>query len=267
MTAAREAAYLPLTFLTVALLGGIRIAGRVLLLPPSLFSLVLGLMLLGVLVKSGALAPERLMNARRSGLANTSGVTVLVTLFFASAQAFNLVTPESGLPHFLVCVFLLTLLLNTLAAGADRVRTLRSLLVVFGSAFILKFIVLAALSDQTGGPPAARDAGAARRRDAGNAHSRRAPSGHRLPRVLHAGAVSWGPRDAAVNGGCRKRKGAEESSAPLRTVRLKADTTKTGYSTRGAAGPRRRKTFVGSAFASTRMPMKPTFISSQLCGP
>ena len=70
---------------------------------------------------------------------------------FASAQAFNLVTPESGLPHLIVCAFLLTLLLNTLAAGADRVRTLGSLLVVFGSTFILKFIVLAALSEQTGG--------------------------------------------------------------------------------------------------------------------
>jgi hypothetical protein len=151
MTAAREAAYLPLAFLTVALLGGIRISGRVMLLPPSLFSLVLGLMLLGVLVKAGALAPERLMNARRSGLANAGGFTVLATLFFASAQAFNLVTPESGLPHLLVCVLLLTLLLNTLAAGADRLRTLRSLLVVFGSAFILKFIVLAALSQQDGG--------------------------------------------------------------------------------------------------------------------
>ena len=151
MTAAREAAYLPLMFLTVTLLGGVRLGSHVALIPPSLFSLVLGLMLLGVLVNAGALAPERLMNARRSGLANTSGFTVLATLFFASAQAFNLVTPDSGLPHLLVCVLLLTLLLNTLAAGADRVRTLRSLLVVFGSTFILKFIVLAALSEQAGG--------------------------------------------------------------------------------------------------------------------
>jgi hypothetical protein len=93
MTVAREAAYLPLAFLTVALLGGVRIAGGVTLLPPSLFSLVLALMLLGVLVKSGALAPERLMSARRVGLANATGFVVLVTLFFASAQAFSLVNP------------------------------------------------------------------------------------------------------------------------------------------------------------------------------
>jgi hypothetical protein len=151
MTPAREAVYLPLAFLTVTLLGGIRLGSHVALVPPSLFSLVLGLMLLSVLVNAGALAPERLMNARRSGLANTTGFTVLGTLFLASAQAFNLVTPESGLPRLIVCVLLLTLLVNTLTAGADRVRTLRSLLVVFGSAFILKFIVLAALSEQTGG--------------------------------------------------------------------------------------------------------------------
>jgi len=151
MTAAREAVYLPVAFLSVALLGGVRIAGRVALLPPSLFSLVLAMMLVAVLVSKGALAPERLMNAGRSGLANTSGFAVLITLFAASAQAFNLITPETGLPRLLFSVFLLTLLLNTLVSGADRVRTLRSLAVVFGSAFILKFIVLASLSDQTGG--------------------------------------------------------------------------------------------------------------------
>jgi hypothetical protein len=151
MTTAREAAYLPLAFLTVVLLGGVRIAGHLALVPPSLYSMILSLMLLGVLVKAGALSPERLMSAGRSRLANMSGFIVLVSLFFACAQAFNLVTPESGLPHLIVCAFLLTLLLNTLAAGADRVRTLRSLLVVFGSAFILKFIFLAALSEQTGG--------------------------------------------------------------------------------------------------------------------
>src|SRR5437762_11435396 len=113
MTAAREAAYLPLAFLTVVLLGGVRIGSHVALVPPSLYSLILSLMLLGVLINAGALAPVRLMSARRPGLANMSGVIVLLTLFFASAQAFNLVTPESGLPHLVVCVFLLTLLLNT----------------------------------------------------------------------------------------------------------------------------------------------------------
>ena len=43
-------------------------------------------------------------------------------------------------------VFFLVLLANTLAAAPDRVRVLRSLFVILGSGFVLKFIVLAALS-------------------------------------------------------------------------------------------------------------------------
>src|SRR5439155_23392381 len=46
MSTAREAFCLPLLFLTVVLLGGIRIFDRVVLLPPSLFALVLALLLL-----------------------------------------------------------------------------------------------------------------------------------------------------------------------------------------------------------------------------
>lgn len=147
MTAVREAMTLPLVFLTVALLGGLRIAERVVLVPPSLFALVLSVLLLGLLVRCGAFAPDLLVHARRSALANLNGVTVMVAVFLASAQAFNLVTPESGLPRVLVNVFCLVLLANTLAAAPDRIRVLRSVSVVLGSAFVVKFVVLAALSN------------------------------------------------------------------------------------------------------------------------
>jgi hypothetical protein len=146
-----EVFYLPWLFLTVALFGGVRVARQVVLVPPPLFTLVLAFLLLGVLVRSGALAPERLMNPGRRPLANVSGAVVLVTVFAAATQAFNVAIPESGLPRILFDVFLLVLLLNTLAASPDRLRVLRSLLVIFGSAFVLKFIVLAALSDPAGG--------------------------------------------------------------------------------------------------------------------
>jgi hypothetical protein len=56
-------------------------------------------------------------------------------------------TPRSGLPLVLFTTYLFVLLLNTLVAVPDRPRVLRSLMVIFGSAFVLKFIVLAALSD------------------------------------------------------------------------------------------------------------------------
>ena len=151
MSSAREAFVLPSLFLTVALLGGVRVADRIVLLPPPLFTLVLAFLLVGVLVRSGALAPERLMSVSRSPLANLSGGVVIVTVFLAATQAFNAAIPESGLPRLLFSVFLLVLLVNTLAASPDRVRVLRSVLVIFGSAFVLKFIVLAALSDPEGG--------------------------------------------------------------------------------------------------------------------
>ena len=151
MTTAREAFYLPLIFLTVALLGGVRIFDRVVLVPPSLFSLILGLLLLGVLAKCGAVAPERLMNAGRHPLENINGAVVLFALFAACAQTFNLTTADAGLPHLLFGVFFFVLLLNTLAASPDRVRVLRSVAVMFGAAFVLKFIVLAAISNPEGG--------------------------------------------------------------------------------------------------------------------
>jgi hypothetical protein len=146
-----EVFYLPLLFLTVALLGGIRVADRIVVLPPPLFTLVLAFVLVGVLVRSGALAPERLLSPARPPLANLSGLVVLLTLFAAATQAFNAAIPESGLPRLLFSVFLLVLLLNTVAASPDRLRVLRSLVVIFGSAFTLKYIVLAALSDPAAG--------------------------------------------------------------------------------------------------------------------
>jgi hypothetical protein len=151
MTPAREAIYLPLLFLSVALLGGVRPGGAVVLSPPSLFSLVLAVMLFGVLLQSGALAPLRLVNGSRSGLANLNGFVALAALFAGSAQVFSLLTPEAGVPRILFSVYFLVLMLNTLAAGPDRARVLRSLAVTFGAAFVLKFIVLNTLSDPAAG--------------------------------------------------------------------------------------------------------------------
>jgi hypothetical protein len=151
MTVTREAIVLPLVFLTVVLLGGLRIAGGVALLPPPLFALVLSVLLLGVLVRSGVVAPYRLVHPARPALANVNGAIVLTAAFLASAQAFNAATPESGLPRLLFNVLFLVLLANTLAAAPDRIHVLRSLLVVFGSAFVLKFVVLAAMSSPADG--------------------------------------------------------------------------------------------------------------------
>jgi hypothetical protein len=145
MTPLREALILPCLFLTVALLGGLRVGDEVRLIPPSLVALVLATMLMSALVRSGALAPERLMHQQRTALENLSGLAVILTLFGASAQVFNLVTPDSGLLHLLVSVFFVVQLLTTVAAVRDRLSMLRSLTVLLTCAFVLRFVALESL--------------------------------------------------------------------------------------------------------------------------
>jgi hypothetical protein len=149
----REALTLPLLLLTVAALGGVRVSqtGALALLPPSLMSLILGVGLLGVLVRSGTLVPARLDNDHRSAHENASGAVVLAALVAASAQIFSMVTPSAGLLAFVFTVFFVLLLWNTLAVEPDRRQVLRSLLVVFGGAFVLKYVVLAAIYEPDGG--------------------------------------------------------------------------------------------------------------------
>ena len=151
MSRALEVFYVPLLFLTVTLVGGLRVADRFVFVRPPLSALVLAVLLVTALVRCGALAPQRLMHPGRSTLQNLSGATVLMTMFAAAVQAFNSVIPESGLPRLGVIVFLFVLLLNTIAASIDRTHVLRSTAVILGSSFVLKFIVLAELSDPAGG--------------------------------------------------------------------------------------------------------------------
>lgn len=154
MSAVREAIVLPLLFLTITLLGGLEPGAPSPWRPPTTFSLVLAVMIVGALVRSGALAPDRLLDASRSILANSNGFVLLVSLFAASSQVVHLLTPRSGLPSVLVAIVLFLLLVNTLVMSPDRPRLLRSLGVVLGSAFLLKFVVLTALADPDGGTAA-----------------------------------------------------------------------------------------------------------------
>jgi hypothetical protein len=151
MSAVREAIVLPVIFLTVVMFGGLEPGPSARWLAPSLFSLVLAVMMIAVLARSGALAPDRLLHAERSIIANANGAMVLFSLFIASAQVVHMLTPRSGLPSVIVGLVLFLLLLNTFVALPDRQRLLRSLAVVLGSAFVLKFVILAALADPDGG--------------------------------------------------------------------------------------------------------------------
>ena len=151
MSPAIEACVLPAVFLTVTLLGALRPGAVSTFVPPSPASLVAAVILFAILIRSGALAPERLLNQQRPPLATANGVIVLVTLFIASAQVVTLLIPESGLPALLCWILLTSLLAQALAIGPDRVRVLRGLLVTFGAAFVLKFIALAAISSPAEG--------------------------------------------------------------------------------------------------------------------
>ena len=145
---------LPTIFLTVALLGGVRVTAEsyaLLFVPPPLVTLILATMLLVLFARGGAIKVGDWLSADRGAAENVSHALTLAALFFASAQAFNSVLPDAGLPRLvLACFFLWTLWQNQFSAFDAR-RLLRSLAVLFGTAFVVKHLLLASLTEPTGG--------------------------------------------------------------------------------------------------------------------
>lgn len=145
---------LPSIFLTVALLGGLRVGGddrAFIFFPPPLITLVLAVLLMLLFVR-GRLFEFRLwIDGKNPPLRNLSHIWMLLTLFFASAQAFNSVLPERGLLHWLFSFFFLWTLWNNQFSSFDARRLLRSLVVLFGTAFVLKHMLLASLYSADGG--------------------------------------------------------------------------------------------------------------------
>jgi hypothetical protein len=142
MSTLREVIVLPVLFLTVTLFGGLRLAADTRLVAPSLASLLLGMLLLGALVRARVFAPGALVHTHRTPLENASGAVVILALFAASAQVFNLLTPERGLLNAMFTVLFAIQLSTTIAAVTDRAAMLRSLLVLFGAIFALRFVIL-----------------------------------------------------------------------------------------------------------------------------
>ncbi|HWS55827.1 MAG TPA: hypothetical protein VN228_16930, partial [Pyrinomonadaceae bacterium] len=82
---------------------------------------------------------------------NVSHALTLGALFFASAQSFNSVLPERGLLRWVFSFFFLWTLWQNQFAAFDARRLLRGLAALFGTAFVLKHMLLASLYEPEGG--------------------------------------------------------------------------------------------------------------------
>jgi hypothetical protein len=145
---AARAIVLPWLLLTVALLGGVRVALRdrsLLFVPPPLVTLVLAALLVSLFVRARLVIPGAWLSSRHTVLENGSHALTLAALFFATAQAFNSVLPEAGLLHWLFALFFLWTLWNDQFAPFDPRRLLRSVAVLFATAFALKHLLLSGL--------------------------------------------------------------------------------------------------------------------------
>jgi hypothetical protein len=140
---------LPFLFLTVALLGGLRVAAEkqnFIFIAPPLVCLILATMLMLLFLRGRLVIFQDWISHDFPLLTNLSNVFTLLALFAASAQALNSVLPERGLLLWLFSFFFLWTLWNNLFSEFDAKRLLRSLAVLFGTAFLLKHLILAAFA-------------------------------------------------------------------------------------------------------------------------
>lgn len=138
--------WLPLIFLTVALLGGLRLSAEdnaLLFLKPALICLIYACVLLVLFFRSGLLKLDDWFSESFSTLKNAANASVLIALFIASAQIFNSLLPERGLPFWVFAFCFLWTLWNNLFVEFQGKRLLQSLGSVFALAFVSKYLLLA----------------------------------------------------------------------------------------------------------------------------
>ncbi len=148
-SAYRNYIVLPVLFLTVALMGGIRFGletGEFLFVRPALICLFFAAILMVLFFRARLIEFEEMFSGRKPGIEIAANAAVLITLFFASVQVFNSVLPESGLPFWVVGFCFLWTLWNNLFAQFDTKRLLQSLGGLFVLAFVVKYMILLNLS-------------------------------------------------------------------------------------------------------------------------
>jgi len=141
--------FLPLIFLTVALLGGLRldaVNSAFVFLKPPLVCLIFAVILLLLFSRAGLIRLDGWFSENFSTLKNIANGAVLITLFFASAQIFNSLLPEQGLPFWVFAFCFFWTLWNNLFADFDTKKLLKSLGALFGLAFVVKYLLLASLT-------------------------------------------------------------------------------------------------------------------------
>jgi hypothetical protein len=145
--------FVPFLFLTVALLGGLRIGaetGEFVFVRPALFCLIAAAMLLVLFFRAGLLKLVGWFSDDFTTLRNISNGAVLLSLFAASVQIFNSLIPEIGLPFWIVGFCFFWTLWNNLFSEFDTRRLMRSLGALFGLAFVVKYLILLNLSAPVG---------------------------------------------------------------------------------------------------------------------
>jgi hypothetical protein len=145
--------FLPLVFLTAALLGGLRLAspdGAFVFVSPALICLLFAVLLLILFVRGGMIAVESWFSDDHSTSHNISNGVLLLSLFAATTQIFNSVLPESGLPFWVVSFCFAWTLWNNLFTEFSGKKLLRSLVALFAFAFVAKYILLAGLTAPAG---------------------------------------------------------------------------------------------------------------------
>jgi len=138
----------PLLFLTVALLGGLRFAegpNEARFLAPQLVSLILAAFVTVLFVRGGLIELPEYVGERLGLIDNASGAARLAAIYFATTQIFNSVTPESGLLNFCFNLFYFLIFWNNLFVVFNPARLTKSLAAVLGTSFLLKYLVLADL--------------------------------------------------------------------------------------------------------------------------
>lgn len=143
---------LPVIFLTVTLLGGLRFAettNAFLFLRPALVCLIFAAILVVLFFRARLIQLEGWFSESFSMLKNIANALILLTLFTASMQVFNALLPERGLPFWIIGFCFFWTLWNNLFAEFDVRRLLQSLGGLFGLAFVVKYLVLANLAAPT----------------------------------------------------------------------------------------------------------------------